>query len=814
MARYWLDAARYGDTHGLHLDNERSMWPWRDWVVRSFNANQPFDEFTRWQIAGDLIPSPSLDQQIASGFNRCNVTTSEGGSINEEFIFRYAVDRTETVISVWMGLTGGCAVCHDHKYDPLTQKEFYQLYAFFNSAADPAMDGNILLTPPILRLASDQQKQDLQTLDAEIAGHKKELTAAVARAGYVDPATQTPPPSPREEDQVWMDDAFPAGAKVEHSGGEATAFVEASAGPVFSGQRALRRTAAGVGQDFYAAGAAEFTVPQGATFFVQAHLDAASPPGAVMVQFNTGNWSHRAVWGKEELIPFGKVNTPEKIVMGPLPKTGEWVRLEVSAEKLGLKPGTKIKGFACTQHGGTVSWDRFGVRSRIDPVNDPRWSFAAWDKAHTAKVNNAFPQDVREILRGVAAKDRKPEQIQRLRDFYLENECDALASELDPIRSKLSPAEARKKTVEDAVPATFIMADLPQPRDAHVMTRGQYDQPADKVIRGTPAILPPLPKKDAYNRDDLASWLTAPEHPLTARVTVNRFWQQFFGVGLVKTANDFGLQGEPPSHAELLDWLAVDFRESDWNVKRLVRNLVTSAAYRQSARVTPELLARDPENRLLARGARFRLDAEVIRDQALYVSGLLNPRMGGKGVNPYQPENIWEPVAYSGSNTRFFKQSTGNDLYRRSLYTFWKRTAPPPAMTTFDAPSREAACLKRERSNTPLQALVTMNDIQHVEASRAFAARVLSEGGADEESRVDWAFRSAVARNPSKEEAAIVREALRQHRERYARNAEAAAQLIHVGESKPPGKTDAAHLASWTLVANLLLNMDETLTRE
>ena len=814
MARYWLDAARYGDTHGLHLDNERAMWPWRDWVVRAFNDNLPYDQFTGWQIAGDLLPGATQDQKIASGFNRCNVTTSEGGSINEEFLFRYAVDRTDTMISVWMGLTGGCAVCHDHKFDPLTQKEFYQLYAFFYSAADPAMDGNILLTPPVLRLVSPEQKAQIEGFDKEIAALRTSLQQAVAKASYVDPATLTPPPAPREEDTVWLDDAFPAGAKVESSGGGPTTFVEAAKGPVLSGGRALQRTANGVGQDFYASGAADLTVPAGATFFVNAYLDPANPPGAIMIQFHTDGWKHRAVWGQEALIAFGKANTPEKVVMGGLPKAGEWVRLEVPAEKMGLKAGMKIKGFACTQHGGTVTWDRLGVRSRIDPVNDPRWSYAAWDKAFTAKPLKDFPQEITQILRGVALKDRSPAQLKTLKEYYLENHCDALADALDPIRSKLVPVEQKKKAAEDAVPATFIMADLPQMREANVMSRGQYDKPAEKVNRGTPAFLPALPAKQAYDRRDLAAWLTAPEHPLMARVTVNRLWQQFFGVGLVKTANDFGAQGEPPSHPELLDWLAVEFRESGWDVKGFIRTLVTSAAYRQSSLVTPEQLARDPENRLHARGARFRLDGEVIRDQALYVAGLLNPQIGGRGVNPYQPENIWEPVAYSGSNTRFFKQSTGPDLYRRSLYTFWKRTAPPPAMTTFDAPSREASCLRRERSNTPLQALVTMNDIQHIEAARAFAARILQEGGATEQARLDWAFRNVVARSPSPEESRIVAAALHQHGTRYAADPDVAAKLIAVGESKPPADIPPPELAAWTLVANLLLNMDETLTHE
>jgi hypothetical protein len=355
------------------------------------------------------------------------------------------------------------------------------------------------------------------------------------------------------------------------------------------------------------------------------------------------------------------------------------------------------------------------------------------------------------------------------------------------------------------------MADLPQPRQAHIMQRGQYDKPGEKVSRNTPAIFPPLPAKETHDRLDLARWLLAPENPLTARVIVNRFWQQFFGTGLVKSVNDFGSQGDSPSHPDLLDWLAVGFREQGWDMKQLVRQLVTSAAYRQSAAVSPELLAKDPENRLLARGPRFRLDPEVIRDSALFVSGLLNPKVGGKGVRPYQPDNIWEPVGFSGSNTARYTRDTGEALYRRSLYTFWKRTAPPPAMTTFDAPPRESFCLRRERSNTPLQALVLLNDIQHVEAARHFAQRILAEGGSSDSERLAFAWRCAVGRSPSPAESGVVLEALQKHRTRFQAAPEDASKLITFGESKPAADLAPPELAAWTLTANLLLNLDEAL---
>jgi hypothetical protein len=424
-----------------------------------------------------------------------------------------------------------------------------------------------------------------------------------------------------------------------------------------------------------------------------------------------------------------------------------------------------------------------------------------------------LPGDLQNLVRGKKAAQWTDAERKRLLDWWLENEFQGGKEMLDGLRAAKLAEESRKKALNDMIPATLVMADLPQPRQAHVMTRGQYDKPGEPVSRGVPAAFHPLPKKETYDRRDLADWLLSPANPLTARVTVNRFWQQFFGLGLVKTSGDFGSQSEPPSHPELLDWLAVDFREQGWDMKRLVRNIVTSAAYRRSAAASPELLTKDPENRFLARGPRARLDAEVIRDQALFVSGLLNPRMGGKGVKPYQPDNVWEPVGFTGSNTARYVRDNGEALYRRSLYTFWKRTAPPPSMSTFDAPAREASCVRRERSNTPLQALALMNDVQHVEAARAFAQRILKEGGTDDAARLAFAWRTAVGRRPKAEEASATQEALAAHRARYAAAPEDATKLITFGDSKPDPALPAPELAAWTLTAGLLLNLDETLNR-
>lgn len=816
MARHWLDLARYADTHGLHLDNERSMWPYRDWVVKAFNENLPFDTFTEWQLAGDLIPGASREQQIASGFNRCNVTTSEGGSINEEFIFRYAVDRTATAVEVWMGLTAGCAVCHDHKYDPLSQKEFYSLYAFFNSAADPAMDGNILLTPPVLKLTSWEQETRLAELDAGIQRLNGELKQRLAAMPYTDPASVQPRPAIRETETVWVEDDFPPGVTPQHAGKHPLQWIADAAGKIFNGRRAIMRKDTGLAQDFFSGMKEPFVVPQGGRLFVHVYLEPTDLPRAVMLQFHVDGWSHRAVWGDVNAIPFGQVNTDQRKNMGPLPEAGKWVRLEVPATALNLKAGTKVAGLAFTQHGGTVWWDKAGVRSVVDPVTDETESLQAWLDKWQGKRHPDAPDDVRDLLRTRKPEERTAAQQQRLREYWLESvsrEGQALVADL---KDRRSPLEAEKKQIDEAVPATLVMQDLPTPRESFVMLRGQYNAPGEKVARGTPEVLPPLQRREGTgeaDRLDLARWLTSPEHPLTARVAVNRFWQQFFGVGLVKTSADFGSQGEPPSHPELLDWLAVTFRESGWDVKGLVRMLVTSATYRQSSQVTPELLVRDPENRLHARGARFRLDAEQLRDNALFVSGLLDPVMGGKGVKPYQPENIWEPVGFGGSNTRFYKQDSGSALYRRSLYTFLKRTAPPPSLASFDAPNREQFCTRRERSNTPLQALQLMNDVQHFEAARQLARRMLIEGGRSGWERIAWGWRTVTARRPTDGEMEVVQGVLKQHLARYRADAAAALEVISFGESPVDPALDPADLAAYTLVANLLLNLDETLTR-
>ena len=815
MAVYWLDAVRYADTHGLHFDNERHIWPYRDWVVKAFNDNKPFDQFTIEQLAGDLLPNSTREQKVATGYNRCAPTSNEGGSIAEELLYRYSVDRTETTASVFLGLTAGCAACHDHKFDPVSQKDFYQLYAFFNSGADPAMDGNQPRTPPILKLSTPEQEAQLVAWDNEIGQTRAKIKEAVAKLDYQDPALQTPPPAEQKVETIWMEDAFPESEAVFANGHPQT-FISKESGPVFSGERSLKRTDAGLSQDVFERLKTPFTVPTNGILFTYVYLDPQNPPKSVMLQWNTGTWSHRANWGDADAIPYGEKNTVEKIQMGELPKAGEWVRLEVPVEKLKLAAGVKFQGMAFTQFGGTVYWDKAGVIYDANPASDPNLSLTAWtNKLGTKDPGNTFPQDVRDIFKK-KPEERNDDQKARLREYYLSEVFSGGRETITPLKNLVTDLESKKKKLDGEIAATMIWADTPQPRKAFVMLRGQYDKPGEEVQPGTPAFLPALKKESNETRAtrlDLARWMVAPEQPLTARVFVNRLWQQAFGTGLVKTSADFGAQGQTPSHPELLDWLAVDFRESGWDIKRLMKLIVSSAAYRQESKLSPRLRELDPENRLIARGPRLRLDAEAIRDNALFTSGLINLTMGGRGARPYQPINIWEPLAYPGSDTDKYVPDKGSGLYRRSLYTFWKRTAPQPAIIAFDAPTREAFCTRRERSNTPMQALVLMNDVQHFEAARGLATRILKEGGKSSDERLAFGFRIVTARRPTAKELEILRGSLAKQLAHYKANPDAAKKALTVGESKPAEGIDPTEYAAWTMVSNLLLNLDETVTK-
>jgi hypothetical protein len=531
-----------------------------------------------------------------------------------------------------------------------------------------------------------------------------------------------------------------------------------------------------------------------------------------MLQWHSDGWKHRAYWG-ENLIDSGQDNTSERLRLGDLPEAGRWVRLEVEARTVGIKPGTAINGWAFTQHDGTVYWDQAGIVTRTPQADQSFDTLTAWVRAQKATGGAGLPRPIQDIVK--LERDRRTTaQKKQLLDYFLENAYSRTRPALEPLTRQLAQVQKERDELDRRVPSSLVFKERSEPRPAYILKRGEYDQRGESVGRDVPALLPPLPPDAPRNRLGLARWLVALEQPLTARVAVNRFWQQVFGTGLVKTAEDFGAQGEPPSHARLLDWLAVQFRDDGWDVKKTMRRLVTSATYRQSSRVTKDRLAKDPANRLLARGPRFRLDAEMLRDQALAVSGLLFEKLGGPSVKPPQPAGLWEAVAYPTSTTAKFVADTGHEkVHRRSLYTFWKRTAAPPQMAIADAPSREACMVRRERTDTPQQALLLMNELQFVESARHLAARAMTQGGDTPEARVSYLFRLTTARWPDASEKAELLAAYRDHLATYTRDQASATKLLAVGELKPDARLNPSELAAWTMLANLVLNLDEVLNK-
>lgn len=813
MAKHWLDVARYADTHGLHLDNERSMWAYRDWVVKSFNANLPFDQFTVWQLAGDLLPNATPDQITATGFSRCNVTTSEGGAIDEEYRHLYAVDRAATLTTAWMGLTGGCAQCHDHKYDPLTTAEFYSLYAFFYSGADPAMDKNIASTEPFLKLPAGTQQKALEAAIEAEAKALKALDASVQHVDYTDPVTLKPAPEPQTMTQVIFDDAFPVGSEVRNTSRNPSTWESKPTYGTKSGNRVLKHAGGQFVEDVITLTLTPLTLPESPRISIWARTEPLSPPRVLSIVIS----GRRVFWGEENALDGTSFGAMAKVVhAGPLPKPGAWTLLSFDPTALDLKAGSRITAMSVQQVGGVVAWDLCTMTGEIRESTDPLASFSLWWKA-VSGGKKALPEVPAELLKTLTADPAKvtdAKEREALLRFYLARIAHPADDEIARRRDVWEDAKAARAAADYAIQGTMVFRDMEAPRDTFVAMRGQYNKLGDKVVPATPAFLPALAKSaERATRLDLAKWLVAPEHPLTARVTVNRFWQQIFGIGLVKTSHDFGSQSEPPSHGELLDYLAVNFQQSGWDVKKLIKGMLMTQAFRQASPVESNLLSLDPENRLLARGPRIRLDAEQIRDNALFVSGLINLEVGGRGVRTYQPSNIWEPVGYGDSNTRYYLQDHGPALYRRSLYSFLKRTAPPPFMSNFDAPNREQSCTRRERSNTPMQALQLMNDVQHFEAARALAERAIKEGGKEDAARLGWLFRTVLSRAPDAKESAMLTAALARQRELYQADPSSAEKAIQAGESAPKNLAPPVETASWTLMANLVLNLDETVMR-
>ncbi|HZL87224.1 MAG TPA: DUF1553 domain-containing protein [Pirellulaceae bacterium] len=859
MASDWLDAARYGDTHGYHSDSQRDMWRWRQWVIDAFNANMPFDQFTIEQLAGDLLPQPTLEQRIATGFNRNHMLNDENGAIPEEYLCEYIADRVNTTATVWLGLTVGCARCHDHKYDPLPQRDFYRLYAFFHNVPENGLGGRSGNVPPLVVAPTPLQQAELARLEAQDAQLMVELARranasardqaaweaeALGIAGGLnrppqDAALHLPLDEPPPKDQpsglvLKGKPQFIANkerGKVLLCDGETSAEVPRSA---FRAGGGLERT------DALTLSLWVFATTKDQASLISSVDETLAGRGVELARVQERlvfRLTH--VPDRDEL----KVRTTKKLASG-------WQHVAVTYDGSGKAAGAAIYIAGQRQELETVSDTLSGHIATDQPIrigrgdgetffrgmlDDVQLFARALSPAEVALLAGGNP--IQELL-SIEPARRTPEQTATICKYFLEHHDDAYRELL----ARQSDIRRRKIGIQRDAPTVMVMQELPQPRDTFVLLRGRYDQPGEKVSAGTPEILPPLASDLPASRLDLAKWLVRPDHPLTGRVTVNRFWQAFFGTGLVKTADDFGVRGEPPSHAELLDWLAVEFagqangesrmangarrqrnflrhspfatyHSPGWDIKRLCRRIVTSATYRQSSSVTPELLARDGANRLLARGPRLRLSAEAIRDSALSAAGLLDGRIGGPSVRPYQPADLWKELAYNPLEytAQTYVQSRGADLYRRSLYTFWKRTVPPPAMAIFDATDREICTVGRSRTSTPLSALVLLNDPTYVEAARHLAQRAIRHSP-DDAGRLANLFLRVLSRPPREEEVALLLAQLAEERRTFASDPQAARDLLSVGESKADPALDPVELAVWTTVASIVLNLDEAIT--
>jgi hypothetical protein len=841
--RYWLDVARYADTHGIHFDNFREIWAYRDWVIEAFNRNLPFDQFVVEQLAGDLLPSATLEQKIATGFIRCNITTNEGGIIDEEYKVLYARDRTETFGQIFLGMTAGCAVCHDHKYDPLTMKDFYSLSAFFDNTTQPVRDGNIKDTPPVLVVPTREDRPRWDALQGEMAALRKSIESRKRDAQGEFEAWLTAV-QPADLEEYIPTSGLRLHARLDEGQGKSVKLLVNGEAREQTREEAISWAAGRGDTTKYLSlqtnpaieipDAGDFEAGQGFSVSLWVKLGRRNQTGAIVARMDNGN----AYRGWDLWLEGDKVGThisskwqedALKVVSQTPLTVNEWTHVTLSYDGSKKAAGVriyfngklqptaikadKLKGSIRTAVPLKIGQRHTEQKLQFMVVSDLR----LYDRGLSAQEAShlALGDEIQQIV-AKQASERSEEDKTKARDWWL--------AAVDPVSKRLDQEMKALQEEETQIKGRGTVAHVMHEREgepmAYVLFRGEYDKKRDPVKSAVPAVLPGLPEGVPNNRLGLAQWLLRPEHPLTARVTVNRFWQELFGTGIVRTSGDFGIAGELPSHPELLDWLAVEFRESGWDVKRFFALLVTSNTYRQAAAVTPEKLTKDADNRLLSRGPRFRLDAEMIRDYALAASGLLVPKIGGPSVRPYQPEGVWEAVAMIGSNTRDYRRDSGENLYRRSMYTFWKRAAPPASMEILNAPNRETACVRRERTDTPLQALVTLNDEQFIEAARHLAQRTLLAQMPQSPSNVEVTIARInsmalrlLARPLRGKELDIVSSSLGELLAYYQANPEDANKLIAVGESKADPAIDSSELAAWTLLANQLMNLDEVLNK-
>ena len=826
MAPMWLDLSRYADSHGYQDDRPRTMWPWRDWVVKAFNENMPYDQFATWQLAGDLLPDPTYEQQLATGYNRNHAITQEGGVIPEEYLAEYAADRTNTFSTTFLGLTVECARCHDHKYDPISQKDYYQLFAFFNNIPETAqIDYRDQAPEPAIRMQDaelERQKifvdSTITALEQRAAGMEKQPDAAFRQWQKEKAPSEVPD---TESDLLAY---FPLNVLENEQFLDRTAQLPARMNVGLSPQIARPEAVEGKeGQALRFDGANFLTLGDLGDF---EHYNRFSIGAWIQ---HTGVHTHRAgilsrrngeIRRQGYDLTLTKAN---RLSLRLVHEEGD-TYLEVTT-KTTVAPRQWTHVLATYDGSAKAAGVRLYINGQAQPVrvvhdNLERTStllngndllVGHWNHRNQTTDTYGFaggsvdevrvydrtltPLEVQTLAEASAA----PSEKTRYAHYLAEHNADYqhLMQQLDSLRR-----------IDVEIPNVMVMQEREEREQTYLLQRGAYDAPGDSVFPTTPEALLPFDTSYPANRLGLARWLTDPKHPLTARVAVNRFWQMYFGQGLVQTPSDFGNQGALPTHPALLDWLSVSFMESGWDVKAMQKLIVLSATYRQSAVVDEEKHLRDPANLLLARGPNTRLTGEMFRDNALAVSGLLSPKIGGKWVKPYQPPGIWEAMANQIGENKY-RPSKGEGLYRRSLYTYWKRTIPPPTMVMFDAPERTVCVAKRQSTSTPLQSLALLNDPQYVEAARKLAERMMSEGGEHVEQQIAYGFRLMTSRAPKGEELAILVSLYEQKLASYQDQPAEAEALLHVGDSAYDVRFDQPQVAALAVVANTLFNLDE-----
>ena len=840
MALPWLDMARYGDSSVYHADGPRFMWPWRDWVIKAYNQNKPFDQFTIEQIAGDHIKDKTYDQHIATAFLRNNGTTDEGGAFFEEYRVEYTVDRLSTVSKIWLGLTTECAQCHDHKYDPISQEEFYEMYAFFNVAADPGRQTRKGNQAPVLKVTkNDSQQKIIDSLTELMNSYKKKeedykkaqepnfnkwltkqskLLSAKSPLDlkglrhffpYNSQYTTDDFLSPNVVKHPQINRLKEVNGLDEHKDPKSKKLVAKTRALNFNNQ-AAQYGDKGNWIDVNSA----FTASTWIRYSPQKHS-----------QLLFSKWDKKAKKGYEFyitkdhklLVNFTSEVKKSTLVVETekLPNHNKWQLLSFSYDGSGKGAGIKVytdgkllpqKVLSDTLKGSVKTKSAFTVAKRDGHnLKSPLTMLQIYDRVLSVEeIKASLKMKVQDYLytkENLANKDFLAKS-----KYYYFNKIDR---KYRGIQKQVSDQQNRVNQAKNL--NVMVMQDTKRP--TYILSRGAYDQPQkDKeIFPSTPKVLPPMKKEYPKNRLGLAKWIMDEDNPLTARVTVNRYWMMLFGHGLVDTVADFGNQGSWPTHPELLDWLAVDFQKNGWDVKRMIKQLVMTATYRQDSVLTKDLLKADKGNKLYARGPRFRLTGEHIRDTALFVSGLLNPQIGGPSVKPFQPPGLWAEVALTNAK---FVQDKGDKNYRKSMYTYYKRSAPVPNMTTFDAPSREKCVIERSRTNTPLQALITLNDPIFVEASRFFAERIMLEGGKSISEKIDFAFKNAISRKPESDVRELVEKLFAQNLKDFKEDPNKSKALLAVGAKPANAALNASELAAWTVIAQLIMNMDETLNKE